>query len=114
MSREIFTETPIGPWRATIRIIAWTPELARRTSLPYHTLFTVAAEWTGPPGRGFPPSDTPVAAGASIVVTSYTAALKVARQAGEQLRTPQVPDLRALAGLDSTSASLSPARALIP
>lgn len=111
--KELWTEQPIGPWRAKVSVIAVSGSESRQTSLPFETLFEVLAEWTGPPAPGFPPSDRPVQAQSAVLVKTHDAAMRIARTAADVLRAPRVPDMRVLAG-EHSIASVSPARLYIP
>lgn len=102
--KELWSDGPVGPWRAKVSISAVGTNFGRATSLPYDTLFDVVAEWVGPPAFGFPKSDIAVSVSTSAVVTTYSGALQVAKTAVDVLRAGKVPDLRTLAGEHSAAA----------
>lgn len=103
--KELRSEGPLGPWRATVAISALTGHKAGRlTSLPYENLFQVTASWVGPPpafsaNRGA----TNVTAQDVVMLKTYSDALRVALEAADKLRAGEVPDLRAIAGGGSVS-----------
>lgn len=90
---------PIAPWHATITVDALYLEHGRHTSRPYDVVFEVAAEWTGPPAIGFPPSDQPVAARDVHPIYSHELARALARRAAAEFARggDHPPDLRQLA-----------------
>jgi hypothetical protein len=91
---------PIAPWHTRITIDAVSTNHGRRSTLPYDWLFEVAAEWTGPPAIGFPPSPTPVQGRDCYVLTTLEDARALAHKAAEAFAKggDQPPDLRELAG----------------
>lgn len=94
--RRELTLGPVGPWGATITVEAVSTHHGRQTSLPHDWLFEIAAEWTGPPAIGFPPSRTPVHARDVIIATDLEDAKRIARQAAAAFRHggDEPPDLR--------------------
>ena len=89
---------PIAPWHTTITVDVVYLERGRHTSRPSDEVFEVAAEWTGPPMTGFPPSDRPVAARDVHPVGSHALARALARRAAEAFAQggDEPPDLREL------------------
>lgn len=89
---------PIAPWHTTITVDAVSTNHGRRSSLPHDWLFEVAAEWVGPPAVGFPPSDRPVSARDTCIVTTLEQARELAHRAAEAFAQggDQAPDLRDL------------------
>ena len=104
---QLWERQPVGPWRGKVTINALTGhKLGRSTSIPYETLWQVVAEWDGPPPAWMPaPEGARVHAQDTVIVRSYTAALRAALETVEQLRAPAVPDLRVIAGAGSISAA---------
>lgn len=90
---------PVAPWHATITVDAVHLERGRHTSRPFDVVFEVAAEWTGPPAVGFPPSDRPVAARDVHPIHNHELALALARRAAVEFGRggDYPPDLRELA-----------------
>lgn len=95
--RREHTNGPLGPWHATITIDAVSKLSGRRSTIPQDWLFEVAAEWTGPPMLGMPPSDVPVHSRDVVVAESLEEARQVAGRAAEWFREApsDPPDLRA-------------------
>lgn len=90
---------PIAPWHTTITVDVVHLNRGRQTLTPTETMFEVAAEWTGPPMIGFPPSDRPVSARDVHPVTDHQFARALARRAAEEFARggDHPPDLRELA-----------------
>ncbi len=92
---------PVGAWRAIVTVDAVTTNHGRHTTAPYDHLFEVAVEWTGPPAKGFPHSDTPVHSRDAYLLTTLEDATALARKAHDAYAAAVIepPDLRELAGL---------------
>lgn len=90
---------PVAPWHTTITVEVVHLERGRHTIQPQDVIFEVAAEWTGPPATGFPPSDRPVQARDVYPVRELDLARALARRALEEFGRggDQPPDLRELA-----------------
>lgn len=92
---------PIAPWHTTITIDVLHLNRGRHSLTPSEKVFEVAAEWTGPPAVGFPPSrdGQPVSARDVYPVADHQLALALARRAAEEFARggDQPPDLRELA-----------------
>jgi hypothetical protein len=95
--RELFTQQPLGPWKAKVSITSTDVRRGRYSITPSDILYTVNAEWLGPPAHGARPSAVPVQASTCVVVPNYSVGLRVAEQAATELRSGRVPDLRAIA-----------------
>jgi len=96
---------PIAPWHTTITVTAVSTNHGRQSSLPHDWLFEVAAEWVGPPARGFPPSALPVSSRDVCVVEDLETARQLARHAADAFSRggDWAPDLRELLGRHSTA-----------
>jgi hypothetical protein len=90
---------PVAPWHTTITVDVLHLHRGRHTIHPADVVFEVAAEWTGPPAIGFPPSARPVAARDVHPVGDRDLARALARRAAEEFARggDQPPDLRELA-----------------
>ncbi len=90
---------PVAPWHTVVTVDVVFLERGRHSYFPHEKVFEVAAEWTGPPMIGFPPSSRPVQARDVHPVHDLDRARAIARRALEEFGrggdTP--PDLRAIA-----------------
>ena len=89
---------PVAPWHATVTVDVVHLERGRHSITPAPVVFEVAAEWTGPPPVGFPPSTRPVSARDVYPVSDRDLARALARRLLEELgRGGTPPDIRELA-----------------
>jgi len=102
---------PIAPWHTMITVDAVYLDRGRQTSRPYDVVFEVAAEWTGPPMIGFPPSSRPVSARDVHPVYDLDLARALARRAAYEFAGggDHPPDLRQLARELATPRHTQPA-----